>query len=63
MRSKLTLTVVEIRDHETGGFTLYLEEYPEVISQGKTKREAFINLLEDLAAVAKMQDRRNCEPL
>lgn len=56
-KPKPRLTPVYIKDSESGGYTCYFKEYPAVVSQGKSKDDAFRNLLEDLVAALEMQKR------
>lgn len=44
-QARFSLTAVLIEDHRAGGFTAYIAEFPEVISEGETKEEAYQNLL------------------
>ena len=58
-RGKPSLNAVYMKDDETGGYTTFFKEYPSVISQGKTKSEALINLHEDFVAALEMQKKRS----
>lgn len=56
-RRKPSLTPVYVKDKQSGGFTAYFKEYPAVVSQGKTREEALINLHEDFVASLEIQKR------
>ena len=43
------VTIIYIKDKETGYYTSQVKEYPQAISQGKTKVEAASNLMEVLS--------------
>ncbi|OMP13044.1 hypothetical protein COLO4_02375 [Corchorus olitorius] len=66
-QARFSLTAVLIEDQHVGGFTAYIAEFPEAISEGDTKEEAFSNLLEGISVDSGIQkrsrrDRRLHEP-
>lgn len=53
------LTPVYKLDNDSGGYSIYFKEHPNVVSQGSNKKQALQNLEEDLKMALEMQKRGN----
>ena len=41
---EIPLTPIFVEDLKVGGFTVYFKEFPDIISQGETQKEALENI-------------------
>ncbi len=56
---ELKLTVILVKDKNIGGFTAYVAEMPEVVTEGNTEDEATSNLFDALHDVLKFKREMN----
>jgi predicted RNase H-like HicB family nuclease len=57
--SQLKLTIIFVEDETMGGYTAFFKHYPEVISEGETKKEALKNLWDALMTVQEVENVLN----
>lgn len=48
--NELQLNGIFIKDSETGGFTVFFAELPEIVAEGKTEKQALKNLISVMKA-------------
>lgn len=65
MKTSITLSAILIKDKDSGHFTSYIAEMPEVISEGITADDAQSNLIQALGIVLDVKREeilRNVQP-
>lgn len=53
IRTNIIFIIILIEDPKIGGFTAYFEEFPNIMAEGKTSKEAEINLTNALHDILK----------
>jgi len=58
-----SLTIIMVQDPDSGGYTAYFKQFPDIIAEGDTEEDAELNLLNAVHDVFKYQSEIEDEPI
>jgi len=58
-----SLTIIMVQDPDSGGYTAYFKQFPDIIAEGDTEEDAELNLLNAVHDVFQYQSEIEDEPI